>query len=198
MTDTTKKPKALSTRIAAPSIPSRTLLSEGDPDTAKEHERITQEELERTLNERLRKLPLLFDKFRISQDKPEKWFMLALALAIKHEPGFQFQQPSGRPNKWDSQLLPLWATVQLAIAKKEISVSNACKNLATTYKDRGITKKNIEDRYHEAAKLKNAVAYKKMLDDFPHYRDEVMSTLAKQLDPELFPLKKPSRKYSPS
>lgn len=57
------------------------------------------------------KFDLLSDHFSIARDDPERWMKLALALAIRHVPGFQEKRPEtrGRRRKWEaSDEFVLW------------------------------------------------------------------------------------------
>lgn len=52
-----------------------------------------------------RRLPLLFEHFGITENDPDYWQHLALALARNHVPGFQAVQKGGAPNKESIYLL---------------------------------------------------------------------------------------------
>lgn len=47
-------------------------------------------------------LLLLLDHFDIPRGSPERWRTLALDLAKRHVPGFQYPADGGRPRKWSS------------------------------------------------------------------------------------------------
>ncbi len=48
------------------------------------------------------KMALLLDHFGISKDSDDRWFSLALSLAIRHVPGFRYHSPKKRSKqaKW--------------------------------------------------------------------------------------------------
>jgi hypothetical protein len=88
------------------------------------------------LEERLRKLGLLLEHYKISKDHPDKWLHLALGLAVDRVAGFRVEnagQRPGSPKKWDAILLAkLYFDIEKALkgSKKRNSVHWACTQLA--------------------------------------------------------------------
>jgi len=86
------------------------------------------------------KMFLLLDQFGIARDHEERWFLLALRLAIEHEPGFKVASDEprriGRPKSWTDMLrTDLYCRVQLENADREArglarSDTDVCRLLA--------------------------------------------------------------------
>ncbi|NLZ41033.1 MAG: hypothetical protein GX886_07230, partial [Comamonadaceae bacterium] len=86
------------------------------------------------------KMLLLLDQFGIARDHEERWFLLALRLAIEHEPGFKVASDEprriGRPKSWTDMLrTDLYCRVQLENADREArglarSDTDVCRLLA--------------------------------------------------------------------
>ena|SRR3990172_8356176 len=57
-------------------------------------------QLEKRLAEKIRKLLLLCAQFGIDINNPQRWLLLSLALAEKHERGFQEVRKPGAKRRW--------------------------------------------------------------------------------------------------
>jgi len=68
-------------------------------DSAKKRERALVEEAQ------IAKVPELLAYFKIPDNHPHKWFLLAMALAEKHVTGFQYMRNRGAPIKEDIGLI---------------------------------------------------------------------------------------------
>lgn len=66
---------------------------------------IIQREEKAILSARVEKIADLFAYFEIPSDHPDKWKWLALMLAFKHVPGFQYRRKEGAPVKITDTLL---------------------------------------------------------------------------------------------
>lgn len=72
-------------------------------------------EVERFTEDVLGAMTSLLEREDIPSHDPDRWFRLALALAIRHEPTLQVARPSaaGQPRKWKEwDLIALWARVR--------------------------------------------------------------------------------------
>lgn len=82
------------------------------------------------------KMYLLLEHYRIERREPECWFVLALALAKDHVPGFQEELPAGRPSEWDSTKLTLLLLAvdqkmeERATAGLPCTLADACRFVA--------------------------------------------------------------------
>lgn len=78
-------------------------------------------------DQRLAKFPALFDHYGVRKDADDRWYKLALCLAIDHVRGFQLEERRGRkPNSLGADLA-LWIHVRLIQIEENHSASRACE-----------------------------------------------------------------------
>lgn len=127
------------------------------------------------------KMYLLLEHYRIERREPECWFVLALALAKDHVPGFQEELPAGRPSEWDSfRLLLLRLAVdqkmeERAAAGLPCTVADACRFVASDPRLAGVLGR--QGRKPSAGTLHNR--YRDSLADAAaNWLSQSMSTIA--------------------
>lgn len=141
------------------------------------------------------KMLLLLDHYGIERSEPERWFVLALRLAMDHVPGFQAEVPRGRPHEWSSTKLAL---LRLAIDQKlherkpagrPRTVHNAASIVAADSRfarvfDRCPSAKTLENRYRDALKDGLASGFSYLAErGHAESRAELVDVLLNFLDP---------------
>ena len=188
-----QKPKELLERLPFPNYIARSsfysILSDEEQ---KQNDIKVQEHNYKVLGEimelAIKKMSTLLDYYDINQDNENKWFELAMKLAMAHEPGFQMQEsPSGRINTWDSnQLLGFYCLIELIKEKKGISTTHACQIAKKDhFPDSAISIKTLANKYSLVKKDKIAMALYDLalqLDIKKNSNDARLKTLQEMFD----------------
>lgn len=113
----------------------------------------------------------LFEHYKISSCTDDKWFELAMALALVHVPGFRCRnidtkKGRGAPNKWQlGKGYSLYLDVNKLRLKNRTSIAKACDALKNNPPYKGETASNLVRRYKEAVKSNHIVSFEKFLRD---------------------------------
>ena len=142
------------------------------------------------LEEELRRLELLLRHYRVS-DGPDRWFMLALALAREHVPGFGRAQPPGRKPTSTGPLgmFAAYAVVcidRLRDADPRLTIVDAAAALSemSPWKQARKTTEALRVMYHRGRKdgralrlLLNAIAFEKTIDAVGRTEAEIIAAI---------------------
>ena len=191
-----QKPKELLERLPFPNYKFRScfysILSEEERQKNDlEVQRHNHKVLGEIMDLALKKMPALLDYYEIDQDDENKWFKLAMELAMVHEPGFQMQEsPSGRTNTWDSnQLLGFYCLIELIKEEKEITTNHACQIAKKDcFPDSPISIKTLANKYSLAKKDKTAMALYSLalkIDQKKNSNEARLKTLQEMFDPSI-------------
>lgn len=153
------------TRRAAPPKPrgvmTKILLPEATDTYQEEWNRWFGESVSNVIADQVPKLMLLMDHYDIARGDPERWFLLALALARNHVPGFRIEDGNlvGRKESWDVVkdtllYISVIEKIHAGPASTSRTISWACEQVAkdSLWKDSGLKKKSLQNRYPKAEK----------------------------------------------
>lgn len=135
------------------------------------------------MEERFRKLDLLFDHYDIDRNNPDRWFLLSMKLAINHVDGFWLEedaQSGGAPTLWDDRKLALlyFEVQKLIISKGSKSTHNpnwACGQLAKNPKWNS-TQKTLANKHSKATSSLFVKLYLNIIETEP-FKNDVPETI---------------------